>query len=287
MAMLAELPGVANQHLQSQSFAKNCWGVQKPKNFQAGMMPKDVVELYNMVIQMNQSQLQYFDATCEKIHEAIYRAPLEKGNAGAGDNPAPAPRAAVPGANQWRPTSPDAIKPNGTWEETKQNAWQPSTGPVKTTVPAPLNGYDKNRPSTADWKSKMTTPRGGPLATPQTNSGFPTPSPEKLAANGNNCGFPMPPQDKLDTNALAADLERCEFMRQVSGQSPASAGGAGRRAVTPVRQQMDTGFGRQVSTQSTSSRRGASQNPHAAVEKTHVGRTQGVSQANQLKLFMK
>ena len=27
------------------------------------------------------------------------------------------------GANQWRPTSPDAIKPNGTWEETKQNAW--------------------------------------------------------------------------------------------------------------------------------------------------------------------
>lgn len=285
MAMLAELPGVANAHLGAQQgFAKNCWGVQRPKNFQAGMMPKDVVELYNMVLQMNQSQLQYFDATCEKIHEAIYRAPMEKGHAGPGDPPAP--RAAVPGASQWRPTSPtNAMQQNGTWEETKQNTWQPASGPVKPMV---VNGYDKNRPSTADWKSKMTTPRGGPGGpTPQTNSGFPMPSPEKLAANANNCGFPMPPPDKLDTNALAADLQRCEFMRQVSGQSPVSSGGAGRRAVTPVRQQMDTGFGRQVSTQSTSSRRGASQTPNVAVEKTHVGRTQGVSQANQLKLFMK
>lgn len=246
-----------------------------------GVLPRDLMELYQLVLQMHQSQMQYFDATAEKIYEALQH---EKGTT----NPTTAPRVGAPGAYEWRPMSPDTKKGgpangamngamngmngatihggngnmiNGGWEKAEEkpaHPWQPSAGPVKSA------GYDK-RPQTADWKAKS-SPRGAPAAP--------------------NAGFPMPPAaTMMDPNALAAELERCEFQRQVSGKS-----NPGGRAATPVRSgvhQMDTGFGRQVSTQSRSSGRGASQEPHGVLEKSHIGRTKGVSQANQLKLFMK
>lgn len=64
MAM-AQLPGAAN--MEYGQYGKNCWGVQRPRNFQVGVLPRDLMELYQLVLQMHQSQMQYFDATAEKI----------------------------------------------------------------------------------------------------------------------------------------------------------------------------------------------------------------------------
>lgn len=68
-----------------------------------GVLPRDLMELYQLVLQMHQSQMQYFDATAEKIYEALQH---EKGTT----NPTTAPRVGAPGAYEWRPMSPDMKK---------------------------------------------------------------------------------------------------------------------------------------------------------------------------------
>eukprot|EP00913_Durusdinium_trenchii_P014292 g13408.t1 len=269
--MLLEEVDETSEQKMGGGYGKNSWGIIKPRGFQAGTMPKDVHELYNLVLAMQQSHLQ-----------PLGRPKGHSGPTLAAAAPPPRPVSCGPtqvaqGA-EWRPC--------GQMEE-KVNTWQPSPGTIKPQDRSQRFGCVD--PGGRRVGGKPTTPRG------PTSPSYTSPT-HKAMVQGEAPEVPAAvlmagrPAADFDPANLAAELNRCElqFARQVS----APAGGAGGQCRRPSSMGAKTrvpapdgGFGRQISTQSRAS--GNTTDPHGhAVEKSHIGRTKGVSQANQLKLFV-